>query len=145
MDFDNGTPVATDATTTENIGKLIEQMKVVLADLDKAEAVVESLSKVKTALRMKLMDAMKRAGQDSDGAKVAADGLTVTWRDKTRVDYDPAQYESIQRWAVENGYGGIFYRQFSARKVEDLAEAGVVLPPGLALQTYHDLDVRRTK
>lgn len=71
-------------------------------------------------------------------------GLSVSFDgDAMRAAYDPEKWKDIVRWAVESGNDFIVQRRLTDAKVIDLVKNGVELPPGLTLENYTKLSVRR--
>lgn len=87
---------------------------------------------------------MKEAGLDNDGAKVSANGMTVTLRHKFRAAYDPAKWSQVVKWAVDTGHEYIIQRRLSDKPVLELMDNGTPLPDGLSVTSYEDLDFRRS-
>lgn len=102
-------------------------------------ALNSELDDIDTALKAELYR-MKERGLDP---KLSGHGISIFLSDKTRATYDPAQWENIVRWAVETGKPWIVQRRLADKKIADMVDDGVELPPGLNVEHYTEISHRR--
>ncbi|MCC6661728.1 MAG: hypothetical protein IT437_12680 [Phycisphaerales bacterium] len=131
-------------TGTETVAELLRDMRGVRDQKDDLNSQLAVLADREAELQAKLRGAMCAAGLDKDGGKVAGDGLSVTWREKWKANYEPQKWAAIVKWAVESGNDHIIQRRLTDAKVMSIVDSGGTLPDGLSVEAYTALDIRRT-
>jgi len=128
-------------TSTRTIGDLIGRYADLDAQIDQLTAEAEPLRAEREECKAAIKAAMDEAGTD----KAAAAGLSVSIVQKDRAAYDPAEWPSIVRWAIETGNDHIVQRRLTDAKVLELVRNGVALPWGLTIEPYRDLRITRAR
>jgi hypothetical protein len=83
-------------------------------------------------------------GKKNKMEKFSIDGVSATIADSFRAKYDPAQWAGIVKWASDNGYLDIIQRRLTDTRLLALQDAGVAFPPGLSLESFKKLSIRRS-
>jgi hypothetical protein len=128
-------------TTAAPIGDLLSTYADVQADIENAETALSALKQRREALAESIKESLTASGAD----KASAHGLTASIQIKDRAKYNPADWPSIVRWAVESGNDHIVQRRLTDAKVVELIRNGVSLPWGLTVESYRDIRVTRTR
>lgn len=124
-----------------SIGDLIKMYADADAALDAVEAQAKKLRETRDAVKLGIKITMKESGVD----RTSAHGLTVSLREKWRAKYTPELWDSVVKWAMDTGHLQVVQRRITDAAVMELVDNGVPLPEGLSVDSYEDLDVRRTK
>jgi hypothetical protein len=136
-------PIDEACHTRYTFGPLLEQYAEILHRRDEVQAALFAVRQELDTIEAAIKDAMHGQGMGA-GDKVAASGITCTLRDKWRTKYVPEKWESILRWAVNTGHEYIVQRRTSDTKIVAFVAEGGTLPDGLGLESYLDLDFRRS-
>ena len=136
----DGTPDAIRKTKPPTIKEVLKRYASCTRRLDKINKQKSSAEVEKQALEHRLLQYGKAMKLD----KFAGGGVSVTLSDGFRGKYNPAQWPDIVKWLVNNGYDGAIQRRLTDSKLLEMSDAGVAFPPGLSMESYKKISVRRT-
>jgi hypothetical protein len=121
-------------------GSLLKSYASVLSLLD---AIGEAEKRLNT-LRSTMKEEFVRRSSVEGVEKFSGEGITITVKDKSIVKYDPEKWDGILKALVEGGYGYCVHRRLSEGKIQELMDAGIRLPDGLAFDSIKEVSHRRT-
>jgi hypothetical protein len=125
---------------TRTMQNVLGELREVIDERERLATADRELSKRREALERELLAFHEDSGLDS----LAGAGLSVSFDAAAmRAKYEPERWADIVRWAVTTGHDHIIQRRLTDAKVLDLIENGVELPPGLTVENYTKLSVRR--
>lgn len=124
-----------------SIGDLIAKYSAVDAELDAIEEQAKQLRIKRESVKLAIKITLDLGGVD----KASAHGITVSIREKWRAKYTPELWPGVVEWAITHGHSHIVQRRLTDAAVMELVDNGVILPDGLSVESFKDLDVRRTK
>lgn len=123
-----------------NVQAVLAELREVIDERERLAQEDRTLAKRRERLEGELLSFHESSGLDS----LSGAGLSVHFDSAAmRCKYEPDRWTEIVRWAVESGNDFIIQRRLTDTKVLDLVENGVELPPGLTLESYTKLGIRR--
>jgi hypothetical protein len=132
-------PVPEQAATDLSLGELVEAYRVMLAERDALNAVEKQVNQAIDTLQTVLRAKIDEAGLD----KVSGNGISVWLDEQAIVKIDPDKWEDIVDSLAESGKSYLIQKRITASKLQDLIDAGEVLPEGLTLDSLPTLKHRR--
>lgn len=130
-----------EAYATASIGELLEAFAKASDEAAQLSALLASVNSRMAAIKGSIKHKLIETGID----KASGSGLTASLRDRMKAKYDPEKWEQIVAWAVSSGHDHIVQRRLTDAAVVELVTNGIVLPDGLSVESFTDIDVRRTK
>ena len=129
-------------TTTEpaTLGQLLAEFRKAQDHKDDCDAALKRAREACDNLEYRIREAMEAAGTE----KTSAHGVTASIVTKWRAKYDPAHWGDLVKWAASNGYDYLIQRRLTDTKVMELVDKGVELHPGLSVESYKDINFRRS-
>lgn len=127
-------------TAFDTVGELLSAFRQAQDHKDECDAALKRARESCDALASKIKAAMEEHGTE----KISAGGVTASIVTKWRARYDPAAWSDLVKWAAANGYDYLIQRRLTDSKVMELVDNGVELPSSLTVESYKDINFRRT-
>jgi len=125
---------------TPNIGELLAAFRTAQDHKDDCDAALKRARETCDVLELKIRLAMESQGTE----KTSAHGVTASIVTKWRAKYTPEKWGDLVKWAAANGYDYLIQRRLTDTKVMELVDKGVALPEGLSVESYKDINFRRS-
>jgi len=123
-----------------SIGDLLAAFRAAHDHKDECDMALKRAREACDLLELKIKIAMDAQGTE----KTSAHGVTASIVTKWRAKYAPEKWSDLVKWAVANGYDYLIQRRLTDTKVMELVDRGVELPDGLSVESYKDINFRRT-
>lgn len=91
-----------------------------------------------------IRECLERTDRWHDGMGTKSEGLSCTVRTKWRAKYEPSKWQDLLKWAGESGHVAVVQRRLGDKAVMELVDNGIPLPDGLSVESYEDLEFRRS-
>ena len=127
-----------------NDSELLETLRAALERADEQRQELKLTEAVVTDVEAEIRERLKASGKWEAGCGMKIPGLSVNVQQKYNAAYDPDKWDSIVKWAASEGYTHIVQRRLSAGPLRELEIGGVALPPGLRVEPYLDMGIRRS-
>jgi hypothetical protein len=124
--------------------ELMAKWRDLAADRDHYNAQLADNRKAMDAVENELADILRASDRWHAGTATKSEGLTATVREKWRAKYDPEKWRDLLTWAGATGNVAVVQRRLGDKAVMELVDAGVVLPEGLSVEAYSELEFRRS-
>jgi len=120
-------------------GEMAEHLRVTIDAIRDSEQGIKALKKVKSALEGEIVIHLNSQGL----TKLNGTRLNITLKVKTFAKYVPEKFADIVTGLVNSGNAHTLYRCFSAKKLQEMFDAGGRFPEGLSLAEKEELGTRR--
>lgn len=119
-------------------GSLLSLLRIAVDGVETLESLAKRYTKLKGKVTQALIDKMKADEVD----KLSNDEISVSLSsmDTVKVDGD---WDEIQRSLVNQGYGYVWQRRITAKKLREAFDSGLSLPEGISLGEIPKLSHRR--
>lgn len=135
-----GTLCSMNTTTSNTLGDLLAAFRQAQDHKDECDAALKRAREACDVLELKIKFAMEENGTE----KTTAHGVTASIVTKWRAKYDPSKWSDLVKWAATNGYDYLIQRRLTDSKVMELVDNGVELPDSLSVESYKDINFRRS-
>lgn len=134
------TTTTTEQATDANIGEILLELRKIKDERDELSQRDGALATREESIKRTLIGFHEQTGL----TQLANHGLVVSFDpNKLRTKYEPAKWDAIMKWAIDNGFGYIVQRRLTDAKVIDLIQQGVALPDGLTTEAFTYVSIRR--
>lgn len=125
---------------TQSIGELLAAFRAAQDHKDDCDSALKRAREACDVLELRIRLAMESQGTE----KTSAHGVTASIVTKWRAKYTPEKWGDLVKWAAHNGYDYLIQRRLTDSKVMELVDNGVELPDGLSVESYKDINFRRS-